>query len=349
MKGTETLEIDGSRGEGGGQILRTALTLGLVLRQRLRFFRIREGRPKPGLRAQHVASLEAAAAISGARLEGARIGSREVIFDPAEIRPGRYRFEIGTAGAATLVIQTVAIPLSLSGGPSEVEVTGGTHVPWSPSARYLSWQWAPFVRELGFEIDIRTAAVGFTPRGGGRVVATIPGGAAPRSWTGIENGGFKGVRGEVTIAGLPRSIAERIVREARRGLASPWDLSEIEIREVASPGPGVAFDLLARLEGGRFATTSLGKRGLPAEEVARRAVEELEAFSGTGASMDRHLADQAVVPLCLGEGVSRFVAPEVTSHLETNAGTVALFLEDRVQISRREEGGADVAIQGGIP
>lgn len=357
MNEDQPLRIDGSRGEGGGQILRTALTLGVVTGRRLHFVRIREGRPQPGLRAQHLASIEAAASISAAAVEGARIGSREVRFDPGPVRPGRYRFRIGTAGSASLVIQTVALPLAMAPGPSEVEVTGGTHVSWSPSAHYVRWHWAPFLSRIGVEVEVETEAVGFFPRGGGRLVARVGGGGRPRPWTAPERGALREARGEVTIARLPGSIADRIVREADRLLSRQRIRADLEVREVSSPGPGVAFDILARFEpsgggagpegeGVRFAATALGRRGLPAERLAAGAVGDLVKFLEGGATVDRHLADQAVGPLSVAPGTSRMRTAAVTRHLMTNAGTIALLLGDRVEIGGGEEEEAEVVVRG---
>lgn len=345
MGEAKPLRIDGARGEGGGQILRTALMLGLLTGRGLRFVRIREGRPQPGLKAQHLAAIEAAGAVSGARIQGAELGSREVAFDPGPVRPGRYQFEIGTAGSASLVIQTVAIPLALAGGPSRVSVSGGTHAPWSPSGTYLEWHWGPWAGSVGLEIDVSVEAVGFYPKGGGRLSARIQGGSSLRPWVVPERGALREVRGEVVIARLSRSIADRIIREAGRRLRDAGLRADLSIREVSSPGPGVAFDLLGRFEHTTFATTALGKRGVPAERLGAAAVEDLRRFLAGKATADRHLADQVVGPLALAPEVSRFRTAEVTRHLRTNAGTVALFLGDRVEVGGEEGEEAEVTVR----
>ncbi|MCZ6689465.1 MAG: RNA 3'-terminal phosphate cyclase [Planctomycetota bacterium] len=342
------LVVDGSRGEGGGQILRTALTLSMLTGRSLRIVRIREGRPTPGLKAQHLASVQAASAICGGSVTGARIGSREVEFRPGPVRAGEYDLRIPTAGSASLVLQTVAIPLAMAAGPSEVSVSGGTHVEWSPSAHFLRWHWAHWLGRIGLGVEVTMETAGFYPKGGGRLVLRCDGGGRPRAWSAPERGSLREVRGEVTISRLSGSIGDRIAREARRHLAVMDASIDLSIREVPSKGPGVSFDLLARLDGATFATTCLGRRGLPAERLAQSCAEDLLGFLDGGAEIDRYLADQALVPLVLAPGKSRFRAAECTTHLLTNSGTIALFLGDRVRIEGKMGEEAEVTVEGGI-
>ena len=167
------IEIDGSLGEGGGQVLRSALSLSILTRQPFHIYNIRLGRKTPGLKAQHLKAVDAAAAISHAVVEGARLDSTSLTFSPGELRTGRYKFEIGTAGSTSLVLQTVFLPLSLSGSASSVMITGGTHVPWAPCYHYLEWQWLPVIHHLGFDLSLSLEQAGFYPQGGGRISATI--------------------------------------------------------------------------------------------------------------------------------------------------------------------------------
>jgi RNA 3'-terminal phosphate cyclase (ATP) len=169
----DLIEIDGSSGEGGGQILRTSLALALVTGRPLRIARIRAGRSKPGLAAQHLQAVEAARAICNGRVEGAELGSQEIVLEPGDVVPGQYRFEIGTAGATSLVLHTLYVPLALAGGPSELVIRGGTHVAWSPSFHYLRDHWRPALALMGLDVELEIRKAGYYPKGGGEIVARI--------------------------------------------------------------------------------------------------------------------------------------------------------------------------------
>ena len=167
------IELDGSMGEGGGQVLRSALTMSILTSQAFTIQNIRAQRQKPGLMAQHLKAVDAAAAVSRAAVDGARLGSSHLEFYPGEIRAGRYQFDIGTAGATSLVLQTIAIPLSFAGSASSVIITGGTHVPWSPCFHYLDLQWRYWLERIGFNLDLTLDLAGFYPQGGGRISCVI--------------------------------------------------------------------------------------------------------------------------------------------------------------------------------
>ena len=167
------IQIDGSRGEGGGQILRSSLALSLITGKAFSMVNVRARRIKPGLRPQHLKAVEAAAAIGRARIEGAALNSRSLIFEPSRIRSGEFYFDIGTAGSTSLVLQTILLPLSCAKSESSVTLVGGTHIPWSPCFHYLDLHWLRYLREIGFNISLRLESAGFYPRGGGRVHATI--------------------------------------------------------------------------------------------------------------------------------------------------------------------------------
>jgi len=321
------LWIDGSLGEGGGQVLRTALALSLFTGKPFRIESIRAGRPKPGLSAQHLRSVEAAAALGRARVEGATQGATALTFEPQEIRPGAYRFDVGTAGATSLVLQTVAVPLALAPGASRMTITGGTHVPWSPSFDYLARQWVPALRGLGFRLEVSLARAGFYPPGGGEIEARFgPGAGRPTGLRARDPGRLLGVTGTSAVARLDSSIAERQARRAQERLEHLDVRVAIETVRVDAPSPGTFLFLEAQFENARCCASGLGGRGKPAERVADEAVDEVEAFLRSGAAVDAHLADQLLLPLALASAESEFTTVRVTRHLTTNAAVIGLFL-----------------------
>jgi len=342
------VRIDGSYGEGGGQVLRTSLALSAITGRPVTIEGIRAGRPRPGLAAQHLAAVRAAAEVSGARVEGARKGSTALSFEPAGVRPGRYRLDIGTAGAATLVLQTVVLPLALAPGSSDVRVTGGTHVPWSPPYHYLELQWAPVLRELGVHLDLALEAAGFYPRGGGRVRALVTPARAPlRPLRRVDRGALVRIEGLAGSARLPGHVTERMARAAREGLGGLGCPVEVGRVRLDAPSPGAFLVLRATCEGATLTVSALGERGKPAEQVAAEAVSELRRVLGTGACTDPHLADQILLPLALARGESELTTARVTRHLTTNAWVIRQFLPDALIEVEGEEGGPGRVRVGG--
>ncbi len=320
------IDIDGTRGEGGGQILRTALAMSVITATAMRLRNIRGRRPKPGLMPQHLKAVEAAAAISGARVRGANVGSSELVFEPGAPAAGDHRFDIGTAGAATLVLQTIALPLSLAAHTSELTIIGGTHVPWSPTYDYLAQHWLAFLRQAGFRITTTLERVGFYPKGGGRLRARIEPVHGPTALRLSERGALLRIRGISMVANLDRAIAQRQAQQARRRLA-PWcEDVDIALAQERSYSPGTALLLIAQFEHSQCCYGALGARGKPAERVADEAVDALVAFLATDAAIDEHLADQLLLPLALADGISTLRPRRITPHLATNAEVIGLFL-----------------------
>jgi RNA 3'-terminal phosphate cyclase (ATP) len=330
------IEIDGSFGEGGGQILRTSLSLSCLTGKPFRIYNIRAGRSNPGLRPQHLKSVEAAAAISQAEVEGARVGSTELIFRPRAIRAGNYRFDIGTAGATGLVIQTVLYPLSLAEGTSRVTVTGGTHVPWAPCYHYLELQWLPFLRRLGFNAEIQMRRAGFYPTGGGEVEVEIRPARQVQPLVLLDRGPLVRLKGISAFANLKRSVAERQQRQAERRLSSAGYAPEIRIIELRARNPNTVMLLFAEYEQSSACYYSLGARGKPAERVADEAVDAFLSFERTAGVFDEYLADQILLPLSLAPGQSRYRTPVVTQHLLTNWAVVQKFLPVKGEIVGEE-------------
>jgi len=321
------IRVDGGEGEGGGQVLRTALALSAVTGQGFEMTQIRERRPRPGLRPQHVAAVRATAMICSARVSGALDGSRELSFEPGELTPGRYGFEIGTAGSTSLVLQTV-IPALARAGESVVAIEGGTHVPGSPCFEFLASHWLSVVGRFGLRGSARLERAGFYPPGGGRVEARVEGpGPPPEPSMALEDRGalveLRGVSAAVRVAEdvapLQRdAVTERLWEERRLEVA--WHDPSLR---ASSPGSFVFLEAI--FENGRAAFQELGERGVPAKLVGDRAARRLLAFLETDAAVDEHLADQLAVPLAVAGCGGRVSTPKVTSHLETVVGVLRAF------------------------
>lgn len=320
------IDIDGAYGEGGGQVLRSALTLSAIIGTPMRITNIRARRSKPGLMAQHLKAVEAAATICGARVEGAQPRSQSLVFEPRGIRAGSFHFDIGTAGSTSLVLQTILVPLSMATAASSVTVTGGTHVPWSPCFDYLHIHWLPYVRRIGLDLDLALDLAGFYPQGGGRVRATVRPVANLAPLQVIERGGLRRIRGISAVANLDDSVAERQRRQAVHRLEGCCGTVEIELVRMPSRFRGTLLLLVAEFEQSQCSYYSIGARGKPAERVADEAVDALEEFLAADGAIDQYLADQLILPLGCAPGTSELRTAKVTQHLLTNAEIVRRFV-----------------------
>jgi RNA 3'-terminal phosphate cyclase (ATP) len=324
----ELVPLDGSQGEGGGQILRTALALSAATGQGFRVERIRAKRVRPGLRPQHLAAVRAAAIACGAEVHGAFDGSPDLRFLPGRVSAGAFQFDIGTAGAATLVLQTVAPILATAPEPSRVRVTGGTHVPRSPSHHFLARHWAEVVARVGLSVRLKLERAGFYPRGEGSVEAEVRPWARPGPRLDLSTrGALVAVRG-ISGAGHLRGDVARRAADAARALL--WEKRRIEadweVIELPAASPGAFVQAEAVFETGRAAFGLLGERGLRAEVLGERAARRaLKFLDDEEAVVDPWLADQLAVPLAVSGGGGRLQASEVTSHLETVADVLRRF------------------------
>ncbi len=324
------IEIDGSQGEGGGQILRTSLTLAACLQKPVRISNIRAGRSVAGLRPQHLVAVRAIGQICGVDLSELSVGRTELTFRPAPIRPGDHTFEIGTAGSTCLVLQTVALPLALAGEDSRVEITGGTHNPKAPCFEYVERIWAPFLARIGFNLDVQMHRAGFYPHGGGRVTARIRaldrrGAIKPLRL--IERGELKSLTGVAKIAVEPMNVGYRLVKAAswqlsRRGITG-LDMG-IEVVEAFDRG-GLCFLQLdfEHTRAGFFGISSKAKSPEGAGCDAAAAVADfLDESKSAKAAVDPHAADQLMLALSLAEGPSEYTTSEITEHCITNAAVI---------------------------
>lgn len=339
-KGKSTVVIDGSIGEGGGQVLRTALALSVITSRPLEIFNIRAGRPNPGLQPQHLTAVQAAAAICGARVEGAELGSQTLLFTPQTLpTPGHYTLDVaevagrGSAGAVGLVFQTVFLPLALLDSESTLTLRGGTHVPWAPAVDYLREVFLPTVARMGLRAEIELIAWGFYPAGGGEARVRIVGRSGPPApLTLTERGEVRRVWGWGIVSNLPAHIPQRMVDRARNLLAQAGLKSDLQPRIVRGAGAGAGIFLFVEYENIRAGFAAYGRKGLPAEEVAALGCRDLLAHHASGAPVDPHLADQLIPPMALSPRVSRLFTSAVTSHLLTNIAIVQAFLPVQITV-----------------
>lgn len=329
------ITIDGSEGEGGGQILRTSLALSLVTRRPVRMTNIRAGRAKPGLLRQHLTAVEAAGAIGAAEVSGAALGSKELEFQPGAVTPGDYRFAVGTAGSATLVLQTVLPPLLTASGVSTLTLEGGTHNPMAPPFDFLARSFAPLIRRMGAGLELELTRPGFFPAGGGQFRARIE----PTQRLGqldlLERGSILQQRARAVLSQLPDEIGRRELEAVRAVLG--WGAEHVAIETVARPvGPGNVVLLELEAEQVTAVFSGIGERGRSAEDVARGAAGQARAWLESGAPVDEYLADQLLVPMALaGGGSFRTVKPSL--HSVTNAAVIERFLPIQVRFEPEAE------------
>jgi RNA 3'-terminal phosphate cyclase (ATP) len=325
------LTLDASHGEGGGQVLRTALALAVAQGRPVALTRVRAARPRPGLQPQHLTVVRALAAVSGARVEGDRLDSTALTFAPGPVRAGQHRFDVGaitgSAGSVSLLLEALLLPLARAGGRSHLTLVGGTHVPWSPPVHDVSHVFLPVLEHLGLSAGVRLVRWGWYPRGGGEVEATVEPVAGWRGLAWPERSARLQLAGCSAVSRLPAHIAERQRRRALERLAARGLEAEIDlVRDEAAAGPGTCLALWASGDAGRGGASALGRPGLRAEAVADEAADELLRFLDSGAAVDEHLADQLLPFLALADTPSAFTCPRVSGHLEAVAWVVGQFL-----------------------
>jgi RNA 3'-terminal phosphate cyclase (ATP) len=317
------ITIDGSIGEGGGQILRSSLALAMVTGKPVRFEKIRAGREKPGLLRQHLTAVNAAAAISRATTEGVAIGSQQLTFTPGQIQPGEYTFSIGTAGSTTLVLQTILPALLTASGPSTLILEGGTHNPFAPPFDFLEKAFLPLLGRMGPKVSVALERPGFYPAGGGRLSVHID--PAPLTPLHVrERGEIRGRSCTALLASLPRDIGQREINRVKRIMA--WPDECFQIRTMEDVGPGNILTLEIESEHVAEVFTGFGQRGVRAEAVAEGALQQTKRYLAAGAPVGKHLADQLMLPLALAGGGSFLTLP-LTRHSTTNMQIIEMFLD----------------------
>lgn len=324
------IEINGSFGEGGGQIVRTAVALSAVTGEPVQITRIRQGRPKPGLAAQHAQALRALAEICDARTSGAFPGSSEIIFTPGKVQGGTYRIEIGTAGSVTLLMQCLLPALLCADGPSSLQIQGGTDVQWSPTVDYFQNVFLPALSLFGAKVSLRVLRRGYYPKGQGEVLLRVEPAKLKASYL-ERSDGIGNIQGVSHCSNLPEHVSIRQAESAEQALAEAGFSAKIDREVLQLPSLGSGITIWSGYKG----ASSLGRKGFPAERVGRIAAELMIAELGSSAGVDAHLADQLIPYLALAGG--SFTAREISLHAKTNIWTAGHFLDADIEI--REENG----------
>ncbi len=343
------LEIDGSEGEGGGQILRSSLSMSAILGKPILIKNIRAGRREPGLQAQHLTCVRAIAEITSAELDGDVLGSQELTFIPKKPKPGKYFFDVAkvkpSAGSVSLVLQTILMPLALSGDTSVVVIKGGTHVPLSPSVTYLQKVYLPIVMKFGLVANIKLSKWGWYPKGNGEIDIEIH----PANLQGIdllERGELRDTEVISVVSNLPISIAERQRNSALMILKANNIKAISELHNAPSIGQGTSVFVLLNFEKSKAGFESLGEKGKRAEQVAREACEQCINFLNTDACIDEHLADQLITIMALSKGTSCFKTSKITRHLLTNISIAEKFLPIKFKVLGKEGQHGEVHVEG---
>jgi RNA 3'-terminal phosphate cyclase (ATP) len=329
------LHLDGSAGEGGGQILRTSLGLSLVTGQPFILSKIRAGREKPGLQRQHLAAVQAAAAIGKADVSGAEVGSRTLRFRPGTVTPGSYTFAVGSAGSATLVLQTVLPALVSASARTTLTLEGGTHNAWAPPFDFLEKAFLPLLSRMGARVTATLERRGFYPAGGGRIAVDIEPVARLEPLHLRERGALVAKRATAIVSRLTTGIALRELKVLERQLSIEPTRLRVE-EDRSSPGPGNAVCVEVESEHVTELFTGFGRKGRSAESVAQELAGEVRSYLESEAPVGEYLADQLLVPLALAGGGS-FVASPLSSHSTTNMEVIGTFLPRRFKVDRSRE------------
>lgn len=329
------LTIDGALGEGGGQVLRTAIALAALTGQGLHIHSIRAGRRKPGLMRQHLAAVNAVATISGGELDGASIGATRLGFHPGPVRPGDYRFAIGTAGSTTLLLQTVLPLLMTANGPSTLTLEGGTHNPLAPPFECIAQAFLPLINRMGPTVTATLERPGFYPAGGGRITVAIQPCARLRPLHVPERGPIRTQTALALVCGLSGQIARRELDVVAAELG--WSGDALQIRQLnAAHGPGNVLSLIVQSENITDVFTAFGEKGIPAERVAMDAVHQVRRYLASNAAAGEYLTDQLQLPLALAGG--EFTGGPPSRHARTNAQVIRTVLGVDVTARETEDG-----------
>lgn len=337
-------EVDGSHGEGGGQILRTSLALATLTGEPLRVVNIRAGRPKPGLAPQHLAAVKALVDLCDAAAEGLSPRSTEVTFRPGVVRGGLHDVDVGTAGSVTMVLQTLLLPALHADAPVRLRITGGTDVRWAPPADHTGEVFLPLLRRMGGRVSFRILRRGYYPRGGGRVEAAVEPTEGFHPLAAGSRTELRGIRGRAHIANLPADIPKRMERAARKALAAYPDVrvEAVTYGPEDAEGRGGATVLWAVTDETRLGAGALAEKGVPAEDVGGQAARALAQALEAGATLDVYTADQLLPYMALGRGPSAFRVRELSGHLETLFWLLPQLLDVDFAV---EEDGAAVGVE----
>ncbi len=307
--------IDGSEGEGGGQVVRNSCALAIATGTPVRITDVRAKRSKPGLMRQHVTAIEAAAVISGAEVRGLAVGSSQIEFHPGQVVPGDYHFAVGTAGSTGLVLQTVLMPLAMANAPSRLVLEGGTHNMLAPPFDFISRCFLPIINRMGPKVSARLVRHGFYPRGGGRIAVEIE--PAPlKPLDAVDRGALRQLSGRVLFAGIESAVAQRMLDRAQQDLPD-WPTLALDMMELPrDEGPGIILMLAAEHENAAELVSGFGKLGVPGEQLAKQAAARMRGYQASTAFAGPYLADQLLLPFALAGG-GRFTTVKPSQHLLT--------------------------------
>ncbi len=317
------LKLDGSQGEGGGQILRTSLALSMCLGKAFQIHNIRATRQKPGLQPQHLAAVKAAASIANAEVTGAELGSQTLRFVPQTVEGGEYRFAIGTAGSTTLLFQTLLPALMRARHVSRLILEGGTHNPMAPPFEFLNYAFLPLITRMGPSVKASLIRPGYVPAGGGELHITIQPANHLLPLTILQRGKLVETRAEVMLSHLPSHIAQRELAVITESLRLPASCMNVQM-DTSAIGPGNCVSIIVQSEMITEVFTALGKRGLPAEQVASQVVREASEYLASDVPVGHYLADQLLLPLALA-GSGAFVTGPPSLHSTTNMNVITAF------------------------
>jgi RNA 3'-phosphate cyclase len=344
------IEIDGSFGEGGGQIIRSAVSLSCISKKPVRIINIRANRPNPGLNYQHVVAIKSVVELCKADVEGLNKGSSEVVFYPHVIKGGKYHLDILTAGSTTLVLQACLLPSLFADDKTEFTITGGTDVKWSPPVDYFRFVFAPLLHKMGGEVSIVLGRRGHYPKGGGEITVRVKPVEQLKPLTLEERGDIKSIKGIAHVSNLPNKIAERMKNTALLKLIGSKDvnvsLEHYPKEKDPAYGVGTGIVLWANYENTVLGGNGLGEKGVPAERVGQIACEALLTEMNSKATLDVHAADQFLPYMALALGESVFLVREITNHAKTNMWLIEKFLDVKFEV--KEEDGLNEVIVAGI-
>jgi len=326
--------LDGSVGEGGGQILRTSLSLALITGTPFRIERIRAKRAKPGLLRQHLTAVMAATEISSAQVEGAKLGSKELTFTPGPVRAGSYRFAVGSAGSAMLVLQTVLPALLRADAPSDLELEGGTHNPMAPSFEFLQRAFLPIVRRMGATVTTTLERMGFYPAGGGRARVHVEPTAQLTPIEILDRGAVQSLFGQASVAALPRHVAEREMKVLEQELGTKHGSMQRAVQVLDERvGPANMLTVEVQSENVTELFTAYGQKGVRAEDVASHLAKDVKRYLNAEVPAGEYLADQLLLPMALA-GKGAFLTIKPSTHTTTQAETIARFLDVKTRFEQ---------------
>jgi len=335
-------KIDGSYGEGGGQVLRTSLLMSLVTGKPFKIANIRSRRKRPGLLRQHLTAVNAAAEISQAEVKGNELGSSELIFHPQNIIPGNYHFDIGSAGSCTLVLQTILPALVTAEGKSRIVIEGGTHNPFAPPYDFLVKVFLPIINKIGPNVKIELKRPGFYPAGGGKISVSVKPSKSLSKIEILERGKVLRKSARAIVANLPYKIAKRELKVAKNRMGLD-DKSLNLVEETNSPGPGnvifieIVCDKITEIFAG------FGSKGIRAEDVAESAVIDAKEYVRAKVPVGKYLADQLLIPMVLAGG-GKFRTLLLTEHTKTNVEIIKKFIDIDINVTEVDDNAVEVEV-----